>query len=205
MQLIPTEDEVVALLRETGALRQGHFQYPNGLHSDRYLQVALAMRHYENAKLLSVALGRKLRSHPEIRAIVPELSVVTPATAGLPVAFGVCEALRAKQVYWAERAEDGGPMRFRRYLEPQPGEKVLLVDDVLRSGRKLTEMKALIESYGAEVVGLAVIVYQPNPETPSFGSLPFYYLAELGAMYYWDSAEAEAKVTIAGPVEKVWA
>jgi orotate phosphoribosyltransferase len=204
VQLIPTEDEVVALLRETGALRQGHFQYPNGLHSDRYLQVALAMRQSETAKLLSVALGRKLRAHPEIRAIVPELSIVTPATAGLPVAYGVCEALRARQVYWAERFDEGGPMRFRPYLHPIPGEKVLLVDDVLRSGKKLTELKALIESYGAEVVGLAVVVYQPNPETPSFGTLPFYYLAELDAMYYWDSAEAAAKTTIAGPAEKIW-
>lgn len=204
MQLVPTEDEVIALLRETGALRSGHFQYPNGLHSDRYLQVALAMRRYETAKILSVALSRKLRAHPEIRAIIPELSVVAPATGGLPVAYGVCEALRAKQVYWAERGDDGGPQRFRPYLAPAKGEKVLLVDDILRSGRKLTELRALIESLGAEVVGLAVMLYQPNPETPDFGDLPFYYLAKLDAMYYWDSAEAAQKVPIAGPVEKVW-
>ncbi|MBI5084322.1 MAG: phosphoribosyltransferase [Acidobacteria bacterium] len=204
MQLIPTEDEVVALLRETGALRSGHFQYPNGLHSDRYLQVSMAMRHYETAKLLSVALSRKLRAHPEIRAIVSELSIVTPATAGLPVAYGMCEALRAKQVYWAERGEEGGPLRFRPYQEPVAGEKVLLVDDVLRSGRKLTELRALIESMGATVVGLAVIVYQPNPETPSFGDLPFYYLASLDAMYYWDKAAAADKIEIAGPVSEVW-
>lgn len=205
MQLIPTEDEVVAVLRETGALRSGHFQYPNGLHSDRYLQVPQAMRHYEVAKMLSVALSRKLRQHGDIRAMLSELSVVAPATAGLPVAYGVCEALRAKQVYWAERGEDGGPMRFRPFLEPAEGDKVLLVDDVLRSGRKLTEMKALIESKGATVVGLAVIVYQPNPETPSFGNLPFYYLAKLDAMYYWDSAEAAEKEKIVGAVEPVWA
>jgi len=205
MHLIPTEDEVVALLRETGALRTGHFQYPNGLHASRYLQVAQAMRHYETAKLFSVALSRKLRAHPEIRAMVPELSIVTPATGGLPVAFGLCEALRAKQVYWAERGEEGGPQRFRPYMDPQPGEKVFLVDDILRSGRKLTELKALIESYGGEVVGLAVVIYQPNPETPTFGDLPFYYLAKLDAMYYWDSAAAVEKEKIAGPVVKVWA
>ena len=44
MHLIPTQDEVVALLRETGALRDGHFEYPSGLHSNEYLQVPLAMR-----------------------------------------------------------------------------------------------------------------------------------------------------------------
>ncbi len=202
MQLIPTEDEVVALLRETGALRIGHYKYPNGLHSSRYIQIAHAMRHYETAKILSVALSRKLRAHPELRAMIPELSIVTPATGGLPVAFGLCEALRAKQVYWAERSEDGGPQRFRPYLEPKPGEKVLLVDDILRTGRKLTELKKLIESKGAEVVGLAVIIYQPNPETPSFGELPFYYLAKLDAMYYYESSEASTK--LAGEPELVW-
>ncbi len=141
MQLIPTEQEVIELLKQTGALRYGHFEYPNGMHSDMYLQPALAMRHYETAKLLSVALSRKLRANSEIRAIIPELSVVAPATGGLPVAYGMCEALRAHQVYWAENSDQGGPLRFRPHLEPQRGEKVLLVDDVLRSGKKLAELK----------------------------------------------------------------
>jgi orotate phosphoribosyltransferase len=169
-----------------------------------YLQVPLAMRHYEDAKVLSVALSRKLRAHPEIRAMIPELSIVTLATAGLPVAYGVCEALRAKQVYWAERAEDGGPLRFRPYLEPRPGEKILLVDDILRSGQKLTELKALIEARGAEVVALAVIVYQPNPQTLGFGDLPFYYLAKLDAMYFSETPLGDGVGQIAGPAEQVW-
>jgi orotate phosphoribosyltransferase len=204
MQLIPTEQEVIALLKSTGALRQGHFIYPSGLHSDLYLQVAIAMRHYEHAKTLSVALSRKLRQHSDIRAMIPELSIVTPATGGLPVAFGVCEALRARQVYWAESGESGGPLRFRPYMEPQPGEKVLLVDDILRTGKKLTELKALIEARGAEVVGLAVVIYQPNPQTPSFGDLPFYYLAKLDAMYYRDAAGAEESSRISGSAEEIW-
>ena len=115
MHLIPTQDEVVALLRETGALRDGHFVYPNGLHSNEYLQVPLALRHYQHQRLLSVALSRLLRQNSEIRAIVPELSIVVPATGGLPVAFGVCESIRAKKVYWSERLRDDEPMRFRQY------------------------------------------------------------------------------------------
>lgn len=204
MQLIPTESEVLDLLRKTGALRTGHFVYPTGLHSDMYLQVPIAMRHYPDAKLLSVALTRKLRAHSDLRAMIPELSIVTPATGGLPVAFGVCEALQAKQVYWAESNEAGGPLTFRPHLHPTPGEKVLLVDDILRTGKKLTELRKLIESYGATVVALAVIVYQPNPETPSFGDLPFYYLVELDAMYYADADAAEASQRIQGEPEKVW-
>jgi orotate phosphoribosyltransferase len=203
MHLIPTQDEVVAVLRETGALRDGHFEYPSGLHSNEYLQVPLAMRYYQYQRMLSVGLSRLLRANSEIRAMIPELSIVAPANAGLPVAYGVCEALRAKQVYWAERDRDNVPMRFRQYLEQLPGEQVVLVDDILRTGSKLAEMKRLIESNGASVIGLAVVIYQPTPDTHDFGNLPFYYLAKLDASYYADSARCElCKQGL--PLEKVW-
>src|SRR5437868_15157349 len=146
MHIIPTQDEVVGILRDTGALRDGHFEYPSGLHSNEYLQVPLAMRYYQHARTLSVALSRLLRSHPEIRAAIPQLSIVAPATGGLPVAYGVCEALRAKHVYWGEEGKESGSLRLRQYLEVHPGEKILLVDDILRTGRKLQQLKELVES-----------------------------------------------------------
>lgn len=201
MQLVPNQQEVIKLLRETGALRDGHFEYPNGLRSNQYLQVALAMRYYQTAKLLSVGLSRLVRANTEIRAIIPELSIVAPATGGLPVAYGVCEALRAHQVYWAEKEITTEPLRFRQYLEVRKGEKVLLVDDILRSGKKLTELKRLVEFHGGEVVGLAVIVYQPTPETPDFGALPFYYLARLDGEYYTDGRQWDESGVV---IEKVW-
>jgi orotate phosphoribosyltransferase len=203
MHLIPTQDEVVALLRETGALRDGHFRYPNGMHSNEYLTVPLAMRHSQHHRLLSVGLSRRLRANPEIRAIVPELSIVTQATAGLPVAYGVCEAIKAKQVYWAERDNVDQPFRFRQYHHPEPGEPVVLVDDILRTGSKLAELKQLLESFGAVIVGLAVVIYQPTPTTHDFGNLPLYYLAKLEASYYADSSHCE--LCKAGTeLEKVW-
>ena len=203
MHLIPTQDEVVSVLRETGALRDGHFQYPTGLHSNEYLQVPLAMRYYQHHRMLSVGLSRLLRANAEIRAIVPQLSIVAPATAGLPVAYGICEALRARQVYWAERNHDSEPLRFRQYLEQHPGEPVVLVDDILRSGSRLSELKQLLESRGALVVAMAVIIYQPTPQTRDFGSLPLYYLARLEASYYSDGAHCElCKQGV--PLETVW-
>src|ERR1700687_217709 len=114
MHLLPTPEEVVRVLRDTGALRDGHFEYPSGMHSNEYLQVPLAMRYYQIAKTLSVGLSRLLRANSEIRAIIPELSVVCPDTGGSPVAYGVCEALRAHQVYWAERDEEHAPLHFRQ-------------------------------------------------------------------------------------------
>jgi len=203
MHLIPTQDEICALLRQTGALRDGHFEYPNGLHSNEYLQVALAMRDYKTAKTLSVALSRLVRANPEIRALIPELSIVAPATGGLPVAYGMGEALQAKQIYWAERENENQPLRFRQYLVQQPGEKVLLVDDILRTGSKLTELRALVEANGAEVVGLAVMIYQPTPKTPSFEPLPFYYLAKLEARYSLNAGSCEL-CRQGVPLERVW-
>jgi len=203
MHLIPTQDEVVAVLRETGALRDGHFLYPSGLHSNEYLQVPLAMRYYQYQRMLSVGLSRLLRANSEIRALIPELSIVAPANAGLPVAYGVCEALRAKQVYWAENDREGDSLRFRQYLEQHPGEQVVLVDDILRTGKKLSELKKLLETNGAFVIGLAVIIYQPTPDTHDFGSLPFFHLAQLDASYYADSAHCEL-CTEGIPLEKVW-
>jgi orotate phosphoribosyltransferase len=191
MHLIPTNDEVIAMLRETGALRNGHFEYPNGMHADEYLEVAVAFRYYQYAKILSVGLSRRLRADPEIRAMIKELSIVCPTTAGLPIGYGVCEALRAHQVYWAERDTDKSPLRFRQFVEPEKGEKVLLVDDVLRSGARFTELRGLMEERGAEVVGLAVAVYQPNPTIADFGSLPIFYLAKMNASYYKDSASCD--------------
>jgi len=204
MHLVPTNEEVIALLGESGALRYGHFEYPNGTHADEYLQVALAFRYFQHAKLLSVGLSRRLRADPEIRAMIKELSIVCPNnTAGLPIAYGVCEALRAHQVYWAEKDNDAAPLRLRQFIDPVPGEKVLLVDDVLRSGKRLTELRALLESKGAQVVGLAVAVYQPNPTVATFGNLPMFYLAELDALYYKDSASCEL-CRKGVPIEKVW-
>lgn len=191
MHLIPTNDEVIAMMRETGALRDGHFEYANGMHTDEYLEVALAFRYYQYAKILSVGLSRRLRADSEVRAMIRNLSFVAPKPSGLPIAYGVCEALRAHQVYWTEEENDGKPMRFKQFIEPERGEKVMLVDDVLRSGRRLTKLRTLMESKGAEVVGIAVAVYQPNPSILDFGNLPLFYLAKLDALYYKDAASCE--------------
>jgi orotate phosphoribosyltransferase len=203
MHLIPTNEEVIALLRETGALRDGHFEYPGGIHANEYLQVALAFRNFQNAKILSVGLSRRVRADPELRASIKELSIVSPNTGGLPIAFGLCEALRAHQVYWAEQDGENTPLRFRQYFHQNRGERVLLVDDILRSGKRLTQLKQLVESNGAIVAGVAVAVYQPNPSVADFGSIPLFYLAKMDAVYYRDTTSCDlCKQGV--PLEKIW-
>jgi len=135
--------------------------------------------------------------------MIPELSIVSPATGGLPVAFGICEALRARRAYWAERDCDQGDYRFRPFITPEPGEPVILVDDILHSGRNLADLKATLESFGANVMALAVIVYQPTPQTKDFGDLPLYYLSRLEASYFADAASCDlCRKNV--PVNKVW-
>ena len=148
-------------------------------------------------------LSRQLRADTEIRAAIKELSIVSPATGGLPVAYGICEALQAKKAYWAEREEPGKPYRFRPFIEPQPGEQIILVDDILHSGRNLADLKTTLESYGAIVIGVAVIVYQPTPQTHDFGSLPLYYLARLQASFYSDAGACEL-CKMDRPLSSVW-
>lgn len=203
MHVLPTQEEVVRILRDTGALREGHFVYPNGLHSNEYLQVPLALRYYQHARTLSVGLSRLLRANAEIRAMIPELSVVAPGIGGVPVAYSVCQALEARQVYWAEQECDGVPFRLRQFIEPRKGDPVVLVDDILRSGERLAKLKTLVEGYGANVVAMAVVVWQPNPATVDFGSLPLCYLARLEASYYANAESCElCRKSV--PAQEVW-
>src|ERR1044072_9979034 len=105
VQLIPSAEQVTDLLRETGALREGHFEFPTGLHSSHYFQMPLAMRYYGNARVLNVALSRLLRREPEVLAALPNCAVVAPAAGGIPAGFGVREALTSAQLFWAQKKE----------------------------------------------------------------------------------------------------
>lgn len=202
MELVPTPEDVLGLLGATGALRSGHFLCPSGFHTNQYLETALAMRQYRHAKTLSVGLSRLLRANAELHAMVHDLSVVAATAAGLPVAYGLCEALHARQVYWTEKPDPTAPMRFRQYLDPERGERAVLVDNVLRRGVLLREAQALLESRGVTVVALAVLVHQPTPHTVDFTPLPVYSLARLEADYY--AGPDECKLCRQGiPLERV--
>ena len=188
MQLVPAAHEVLELLRRNGALRRGHFEYAEGFHGDAFLDLALAMRYYQVAKILSVALSRLLRANPEIRAALGELSIVAPAYGSLPVAYGVCEALSARQVYWAEPSGCDQQLRFPQNIAPLPGEKVVLVADIVRTGRTMTELRHVVERLGAQVMAIAALVLQPISSAVDFGSLPVYSLARLEGVEYFQAS-----------------
>src|SRR5829696_3711851 len=103
VELIPSQDAVMQILKRTGAFREGHFIYPNGKHSPHYFQMPLAFRYYDTARVLAVALSRKFRLEKDISSQLPKVAVISPSSGGIPVAFGVRDALNSEQIYWAER------------------------------------------------------------------------------------------------------
>jgi orotate phosphoribosyltransferase len=156
VQLIPSQDAVMQILTRTGAFREGHFIYPNGKHSPHYFQMPLAFRYYDTAKVLAVALSRKFRLEKDISSQLPKVSIISPSSGGIPVAFGVRDALNAEQIYWAEQEHSG--RMFRQYVNQGEVNPCIIVDDIIRSGHAIGETVDLVKSLGARIIGCGAIV-----------------------------------------------
>src|SRR5918997_5524329 len=151
-KLIPSQEDVMNILRKTGAYRAGHFVYPSGRHTPHYFQMPLAFRYYDTARVLAVALSRKFRGEKDISSALPKVAIISPSPGGIPVAFGVREALSAEQIYWAEREQDGKRM-FRQYVNSGEVNPCVIVDDITRTGDALIETVELVRNLGAKVIG----------------------------------------------------
>ena len=180
--LILRAEEVISELSATGAYRVGHFVLPTGKHTDRYLQIPLALRHFEVSRRLCVGLARLLRSAPPIAAALPKVSIVSPPSGGIPVAFGLADTLSPTKIYWAERRR-GSTLGFRQFVEIAQGERFILVDDVLRSGKTMTTLVGLVRESGGDVLGIGVIVDQSAGRV-DLGGVPVYSLAPLKTAYF---------------------
>src|ERR671918_376028 len=156
VELIPSQDAVMQILTRTGAFREGHFIYPTGKHSPHYFQMPLAFRYYDTAKVLAVALSRKFRLERDISSQLPKIAVISPSSGGIPVAFGVRDALSAEQIYWAE--QEKGERMFRQYVNQGEVNPCIIVDDIIRSGNAIDETIALVKSLGARMIGCGAIV-----------------------------------------------
>ncbi len=156
VELIPSQDAVMQILKKTGAFREGHFIYPNGKHSAHYFQMPLAFRYYDTARVLAVALSRKFRLEKDISSQLPKVAVISPSSGGIPVAFGVRDALNAEQIYWAE--QEKGERMFRQYVNQGEVNPCIIVDDIIRSGMAIDETVRLVNSLGARMIGCGAIV-----------------------------------------------
>jgi orotate phosphoribosyltransferase len=156
VELIPSQDAVMQILKRTGAFREGHFIYPNGKHSPHYFQMPLAFRYYDTARVLAVALSRKFRLEKDISSQLPKVSIISPSSGGIPVAFGVRDALNAEQIYWAEQEQN--KRQFRQYVQKGEVNPCIIVDDIIRSGHAIEETIELVKSLGARIIGCGAIV-----------------------------------------------
>ena len=199
VQLIPSSDTVMQMLTRTGAYREGHFVYPSGQHTPHYFQMPLAFRYYDTARVLAVALSRKFRLEKEISSALPKIAIISPSPGGIPVAFGVREALSAEQIYWAERED--GKRRFRQYVNQGEIHPCVIVDDITRSGEALMETVNIVRELGATIIGCGVIVrFTSAPD--KIGDVPILSLMDYEAKWY-DEGEQCADCQKDVPAEHV--
>ena len=199
VDLIPSSDTVMQMLKRTGAFREGHFVYPNGKHSPHYFQMPLAFRYYDTARVLAVALSRKFRLDRDISSQLPKIAIISPSSGGIPVAFGVRDALSAEQIYWAE--QENGKRMFRQYVNKGEVNPCIIVDDIIRSGQAIEETVALVESLGSKVIGCGAIVrFSSAPET--VGGVAIKSLVPFDAHMY-DSGDSCSDCVKGAAVENV--
>lgn len=141
-------DEVINQFKETGALLEGHFQLSSGLHSTVYLQCARVLQFPEKAAAFAEAVSRRF----EGQGI--EL-VASPAIGGIVIGHEVARALGARFI-WTER--EAGQMTLRRGFTVSPGEKTLVVEDVITTGGSTRETIDALKEAGADVVAAASII-----------------------------------------------
>ena len=146
-----TEEEVLAEFRDAEALLEGHFILSSGLHSSRYLQCARVLMDPRRAARLAEALAAKLPA--EIADSID--AVVSPAMGGVIIGHEMGRAL-GRRAMFVERPE--GVFGLRRGFALKPGERVLMVEDVVTTGLSSKEAIAAIEAAGGKVFGAASLV-----------------------------------------------
>jgi orotate phosphoribosyltransferase len=144
---------VEKLFTDNGALLKGHFLLSSGLHSDRYLQCALVLAQPGAAEQLGRELASKVAEKPDL--------VLSPAMGGLMIGHEVARALGVRH-YFTERVD--GTMVLRRGFTLKPGEKVVVVEDVVTTGKSTKEVFEVIRASGANVMGALSIIDRTDGE-----------------------------------------
>lgn len=164
---------VHAILERTGALLDGHFLLSSGRHSSQYIQCAKALENPADAAELGRALAQRVAADGASRVVSPPLGALligyeVARHLGLPFAF-------------PERS-DQGQFHFRRGFEIEPGERVIVIEDVITTGRTTQELLKALKEMGVAVVRLGAIV--DRSDTPAIGDLLVEALVRLSIPTY---------------------
>jgi orotate phosphoribosyltransferase len=152
-----TQDEVLQIFKQSGALLEGHFRLTSGLHSERYLQCALVLQHPKQAALLGAALAAKMK---ELSGL-PDL-VIAPALGGILVAHEVARGIGVRGLF-AERQD--GILRLRRGFLIEPGEKAYVVEDVVTTGGSTRETMDVVTQAGGIVLAAGSLIDRTGGRT----------------------------------------
>ena len=158
--------------RRVGALLEGHFRLTSGLHSPGYLQCALVLQHPAEAEAFGAAIADRVRS------LGPDV-VLSPALGGIVIVQEVARALRVR-AFFAERQD--GRLTLRRGFSLEPGEKVLVVEDVVTTGGSTQETIDVARAASATVVGAAAISDRSSCKQRI--DVPFHALATISLPMY---------------------
>lgn len=145
---VATPDSILDTFRRVGALLEGHFRLTSGLHSPGYLQCALVLQHPRDAETCGAAIAERVRG-------LGVQAVLSPALGGIVVGQEVGRALGVRAIF-AERQD--GHLALRRGFALTPGERVLVVEDVVTTGGSTRETIEVARAAGASVVGAASII-----------------------------------------------
>jgi len=162
-----TQDEALQIFEQTGALLKGHFVLRSGLHSREFFQCALALQEMPVVERLGAGLASRLKS-------LGATTVVAPAMGGLVIGQEVARQLGLRYIF-VEKEE--GKLVLRRGFKIQPGERILLIEDVVTKGGRVAETLKIIQDHGGDVRGIGVLVDRSNG-TVDFG-VPFYPLIQM--------------------------
>ena len=165
-----TNEQILKIFKDTGVMLEGHFLLTSGRHSDKYMQCAKLFQNADISEMFAKELAAKF-SGVEL--------VAGPAIGGIILAYEVSRQLGVPNIF-AER--QNGEMTLRRGFSVPKGAKVLVVEDVVTTGGSVKEVVALLQSLGAEVVGVGSIVDRSNGNV-DFG-VPFEAVLSMEVVSY---------------------
>lgn len=163
------QNDILDLFRRTGALLHGHFVLRSGLHSREFFQCALLLRDSKVAEQVCGALAEKMRSKDFD-------TVISPALGGILVGQEVARQLGKPHIF-AEK-DDNGALVMRRGFVIKPGERFLVVEDVVTRGGRLMETVDIVRKHGGVVTAAACLVNRSGGQLPEM-DFPFTGLVEM--------------------------